>query len=345
MPLPGSNISGSYLSSAIGSWVLGAASSTVGKIIAAAPSGVSALSGVAWSAAASGGRVLPTASNQSRNRSSSVDTIRAEAKESLIMSPLSEGELNGNESQAAASVVPRGDSDDEGDTMLEDLALILGGTSGSREHGGRARPDTVNSVRIGGEEGTDWATASSPTFSSSTSIKLRTDLTPSHSAQQMWQRQGGRCAGCRAAVPEPTMPSTTSIQQSHPTSSAQPAHGGERREWNGATTPQAAQQVGRPLVPGAAPAVTSAAAGMLSWAIGSGSSSPVAGLPRVCSYTGQLYCNLCHNLQTAVLPSRVLHSWDFAPQPVCCTAFDYLIAIHNQPLLCVTAINPGLYAK
>lgn len=45
------------------------------------------------------------------------------------------------------------------------------------------------------------------------------------------------------------------------------------------------------------------------------------------------------------MPARVLHKWDFTPQPVCCAAADYLASIYEQPVLCVAAINPGLYTR
>ncbi|CAL5390964.1 unnamed protein product [Camellia sinensis] len=36
------------------------------------------------------------------------------------------------------------------------------------------------------------------------------------------------------------------------------------------------------------------------------------GKPRLCEYTGQLFCSSCHTNETCVLPARVLHHWDFA---------------------------------
>jgi hypothetical protein len=142
-----------------------------------------------------------------------------------------------------------------------------------------------------------------------TSIRLHFDLLPSCSEQQLWNRQAGRCMGCHQTL------------QSMP---QQPQRG--------------AQSDGRP-----APSGGGTAAGNL-WG-GSSTSAPPALGPRVCCYTGGLYCSDCHRRQTAVLPSRVLRSWDFVPRPVCCVAFDYLFAIRDQPLLCITAINPGLYTR
>eukprot|EP00798_Chlamydomonas_sp_ICE-L_P020855 gene20855-27690_t len=60
---------------------------------------------------------------------------------------------------------------------------------------------------------------------------------------------------------------------------------------------------------------------------------------------GRLYCRDCHDGQSATIPSRVLHDWDFAPKPVCLSALEYLEAIEGQPLLCVSAVNPNLCWK
>ncbi|KAI3886001.1 hypothetical protein MKW92_049183 [Papaver armeniacum] len=54
------------------------------------------------------------------------------------------------------------------------------------------------------------------------------------------------------------------------------------------------------------------------------------GKPRLCEYTGQLFCTSCHTNDTAVLPARVLHHWDFTLYP---------------PMLCVSAVNPFLFSK
>ena len=62
---------------------------------------------------------------------------------------------------------------------------------------------------------------------------------------------------------------------------------------------------------------------------------------RRCHYTGLLYCASCHTGETARIPALVLHSWEFRKQPVCCLAAQYLAAIHDQPLLDVSAISPG----
>ncbi|KZV45696.1 hypothetical protein F511_26722 [Dorcoceras hygrometricum] len=69
------------------------------------------------------------------------------------------------------------------------------------------------------------------------------------------------------------------------------------------------------------------------------------GKPRLCEYSGQLFCSSCHNNDTAILPARVLHYWDFSRYPVSQMAKSYLDSIYDQPMLCVSAVNPFLFSK
>ncbi|KAL5544184.1 hypothetical protein UlMin_007968 [Ulmus minor] len=69
------------------------------------------------------------------------------------------------------------------------------------------------------------------------------------------------------------------------------------------------------------------------------------GKPRLCEYTSQLFCSSCHTNETAVLPARVLHNWDFTQYPVSQLAKSYLDSILDQPMLCVSAVNPFLFSK
>ncbi|KAG8378861.1 hypothetical protein BUALT_Bualt07G0028700 [Buddleja alternifolia] len=69
------------------------------------------------------------------------------------------------------------------------------------------------------------------------------------------------------------------------------------------------------------------------------------GKPRLCEYSGQLFCSSCHNNDTAVLPARVLHYWDFTRYPVSLLAKSFLDSISDQPMLCVSAVNPFLFSK
>lgn len=54
------------------------------------------------------------------------------------------------------------------------------------------------------------------------------------------------------------------------------------------------------------------------------------GKPRLCEYTGQLFCSSCHTNETAVLPARVLHHWDFTRYPVAQLAKSYLDSVYDQ---------------
>lgn len=69
------------------------------------------------------------------------------------------------------------------------------------------------------------------------------------------------------------------------------------------------------------------------------------GKPRLCEYSGQLFCSSCHNNDTAVLPARVLHLWDFTQYPVSQLSKSYLDSIFDKPMLCVSAVNPLLFSR
>ncbi|KAL3512814.1 hypothetical protein ACH5RR_025531 [Cinchona calisaya] len=69
------------------------------------------------------------------------------------------------------------------------------------------------------------------------------------------------------------------------------------------------------------------------------------GKPRLCEYSGQLFCSSCHTNDTAVLPARVLHLWDFAEYPVSQLAKSYLDSIYDKPMICVGAVNPVLFSR
>ncbi|XP_076903288.1 uncharacterized protein LOC143558320 isoform X1 [Bidens hawaiensis] len=69
------------------------------------------------------------------------------------------------------------------------------------------------------------------------------------------------------------------------------------------------------------------------------------GKPCVCEYSGQVFCSSCHVNETAILPARVLHWWDFKEYPVSQLAKSYLDSIHDKPMLCVSAVNPFLFSK
>lgn len=67
--------------------------------------------------------------------------------------------------------------------------------------------------------------------------------------------------------------------------------------------------------------------------------------PRRCEYTNLLYCHKCHNNETEVIPSHVLHNWDFSEKPVSAASNLYLKSIKSLPVLCLGTVNPGLFAR
>ena len=92
------------------------------------------------------------------------------------------------------------------------------------------------------------------------------------------------------------------------------------------------------------------------------------GKNRFCEYTGQLFCSICHTNDSAILPARVLHHWDFSHYSVSQLAKAFLDSIYDkvthiylalylmyfvlidyfdisQPMLCVSAVNPFLFSK
>ncbi|KAK9806595.1 hypothetical protein WJX73_006216 [Symbiochloris irregularis] len=64
-----------------------------------------------------------------------------------------------------------------------------------------------------------------------------------------------------------------------------------------------------------------------------------------CHFHSLLYCPDCHRGETAEVPACVLHEWDFTRYPVSNLALDFLESIYDQPLLCISAVNPGLFAR
>ncbi|KAM5137905.1 differentially expressed in FDCP 8 homolog isoform 2-T3 [Mantella aurantiaca] len=64
---------------------------------------------------------------------------------------------------------------------------------------------------------------------------------------------------------------------------------------------------------------------------------------RQCDYTGQYYCSNCHWNDLAVIPSRVIHNWDFEPRKVSRCSMRYLALMVNRPVLKLREINPLLF--
>ena len=79
-------------------------------------------------------------------------------------------------------------------------------------------------------------------------------------------------------------------------------------------------------------------------------SSKIVSKARLCDYTGLHFCEKCHIGDTAIIPARVIHNWDFRPQPVSRAALQIISYLKNtafhfdQPVLFnLVEINPMLY--
>ncbi|KPP67647.1 differentially expressed in FDCP 8-like [Scleropages formosus] len=64
---------------------------------------------------------------------------------------------------------------------------------------------------------------------------------------------------------------------------------------------------------------------------------------RQCDYTGQYYCSSCHWNDSAVIPARVIHNWEFEPHKVCRSSMRYLTLMISRPVLKLREINPLLF--
>ncbi|CAL8382265.1 unnamed protein product [Arctogadus glacialis] len=64
---------------------------------------------------------------------------------------------------------------------------------------------------------------------------------------------------------------------------------------------------------------------------------------RQCDYTGQYYCSTCHWNDTAIVPARVIHNWEFEPRKVCRSSMRYLALMMSRPVLKLKEINPLLF--
>ncbi|KAF7699368.1 differentially expressed in FDCP 8 homolog isoform X1 [Silurus meridionalis] len=64
---------------------------------------------------------------------------------------------------------------------------------------------------------------------------------------------------------------------------------------------------------------------------------------RQCDYTGQYYCSSCHWNDTAIIPARVIHNWEFEPKKVCRSSMRYLTLMISRPVLKLKEINPLLF--
>lgn len=89
---------------------------------------------------------------------------------------------------------------------------------------------------------------------------------------------------------------------------------------------------------------------LLSPSLNTKPSAKIVSKARQCDYTGLYFCENCHINDMAIIPARVIHNWDFRPQPVSRVAYQIIsylknTAVHfDRPVLFnLVEINPMLY--
>lgn len=66
-------------------------------------------------------------------------------------------------------------------------------------------------------------------------------------------------------------------------------------------------------------------------------------LPRQCDYNGLYYCSFCHWNSQAIIPSRVIHNWDFTPRKVSRASLQFLRLMMRKPILNIELLNSSLF--
>ncbi|BET02350.1 DUF4206 [Nesidiocoris tenuis] len=54
---------------------------------------------------------------------------------------------------------------------------------------------------------------------------------------------------------------------------------------------------------------------------------------RKCDYTGKYYCQNCHWGTLSYVPARIVHNWEFEPQPVCRAAYQLIKMSRSRPII------------
>ncbi|XP_051770137.1 pleckstrin homology domain-containing family M member 1 isoform X2 [Ctenopharyngodon idella] len=67
------------------------------------------------------------------------------------------------------------------------------------------------------------------------------------------------------------------------------------------------------------------------------------GRARLCEFSGQYYCDSCHQGDATIIPSRMVHNWDLTTREVSRQAFKLLTQIEHEPLLNLDVLNPDLF--
>ncbi|KAH8401950.1 hypothetical protein KR009_008803 [Drosophila setifemur] len=64
---------------------------------------------------------------------------------------------------------------------------------------------------------------------------------------------------------------------------------------------------------------------------------------QVCAFSGSYFCNSCMDVETQLIPARIIYNWDFRKYSVSKRAATFLAEFRAQPFLDMQLLNPGIY--
>ncbi|OQV18763.1 Pleckstrin-like proteiny domain-containing family M member 3 [Hypsibius exemplaris] len=67
------------------------------------------------------------------------------------------------------------------------------------------------------------------------------------------------------------------------------------------------------------------------------------GKSRLCNFDKLYYCLDCHLDEEVIIPSRVIHNWDFRKHKTCTRAKELIEAVESTPLFDLKELNPKIY--
>ncbi|XP_075690690.1 pleckstrin homology domain-containing family M member 1 [Rhinoderma darwinii] len=67
------------------------------------------------------------------------------------------------------------------------------------------------------------------------------------------------------------------------------------------------------------------------------------GKAKLCSFSGLYYCDLCHQDEVSIIPSRIVHNWDLLERAVSRPALNFLNMVRAEPIFNLRCLNERLY--
>lgn len=65
--------------------------------------------------------------------------------------------------------------------------------------------------------------------------------------------------------------------------------------------------------------------------------------PRKCHYSGLYYCKSCHWMNYSIIPSHIIHNWNFEQRPVSRQALQEINLFYERPVVKLEELNPKLF--